>query len=204
MEGKEKMEFLKYIKECDEVIASGNVGKAEELSDIIVSIFQNSIINIYDGLDSYSDSYDNNADHIKDIKLLRRKLEFFVNTKGKYSGKPVSDKSINVHAASNSSNSMNNSGNSTNTNTNINTVDIKAELTRVRDEIEANEYINSVEREEIIEKLDEIEDVIDESPTNNEKWDRLKGVVTWIGTKSYKIGEMIFPIILKSVFPDAQ
>ena len=57
-------------------------------------------------------------------------------------------------------------------------------------------------KKEINEKLNEIETVMDESPSNNEKWKKLKDVISWVTTKGYKVGEMVMPIITKSLFPD--
>jgi hypothetical protein len=102
-------------------------------------------------------------------------------------------------------NSIHGSGNSANTNnnTNINTVDIKAELSKAREKIEADEMLEDEAKKEINEKLNEIETVMDESPSNNEKWKKLKDVVSWVTTKGYKVGEMVMPIITKLLFPDA-
>lgn len=74
----------RYIELCDDVIYSNDSTRAEELENEIVSIFSNDINEITNGLSNYSlDFFDptiyetttDNIDFIKDIKLLKSKLQ---------------------------------------------------------------------------------------------------------------------------------
>lgn len=80
-------------------------------------------------------------------------------------------------------------------------VDIKAELSKVREEVEVNEILDDDAKAEIEEKLKEIEDIIDENLSNNDRWKKLKDVIIWTTTKGYKIGEMVLSIISKVASP---
>ncbi|MCM3799783.1 hypothetical protein P5F77_08235 [Caldifermentibacillus hisashii] len=74
----DKISFLQdFIKQCDEVLTNHDSREAEELTEIIVEIFQNEINNIQYGLDSYSGLglYDNTPpNYLGDIKKLKMKL----------------------------------------------------------------------------------------------------------------------------------
>ena len=107
---------------CDDVLNSKNLEEAKRVSKLIVSVFRSSISDIHNGLDNYGVSFGGKTvDHLGDIKMLKYKLEFFIDTDGGLSTNKSVDKSITLN------NSIHGSGNSANTNnnTNINTVDIK-------------------------------------------------------------------------------
>lgn len=196
------------IAECDKCISSNNSVEAERLQQFIIDTYEHLIPKLYNSLSNYNGSMyeDNDVDWIGDIKSLKKKLEFFLTTGGGFSNlnKNLDNKGITV----NSTNEIHDSGNSTNSNTNNNTInnliDIKAELSKVREKIEADEILDDESKEEINEKLNEIESVLDENPNNNEKWKKLKGVINWVTTKGYKIGEMVLPILTSAMFPDQQ
>ncbi|MDG5855263.1 hypothetical protein [Clostridium beijerinckii] len=192
----------KFIDKCDEVLASKDNNQADKLSGEIIGLFQSIIPNLTSGLDAYDYKYMNGGtpDYLYDVRVLRDRLEFLVETRGVYSSMHQVDKSIKIE------NGINNSGNSTNNNTNTlnNTVNIKTELSKIRDKIEDDEMLSDEDKEEINQKLNEIENVMDESQTNNEKWRKLKAVVNWVTTKGYKVGEMIIPLITKALFSEEQ
>ncbi|MCB2300573.1 hypothetical protein [Clostridium tagluense] len=190
-----------YVGKCDVVLEGADVGEAKDLSKEIISIFKSIIPNVKDELDQYRVVYaSREIDYMGDIRLLKAKILFLVDTKGEFALSQSVDKSINV------TNGIHSSGNSTNTNTNTNTntIDFKAELSKIREKIEADETLDDGAKEEINAKLNEIEIVMDEDTTNNEKWKKLKGVVNWVTTKGYKVGEMVMPLLIKSMFPEVQ
>lgn len=202
--------ILEYMDKCDVVLKNNNYEQAKELQYDVINVFEQFIPAIYSTLDQimvFPSS--RKVDYIGNINKLKGKLRILLVTEGKYSlVNQEKDGGMNLNISNNSS--VSGSGNSTNTNTNTNTnnlnntVDIKAELSKVREKIEADEMLDDDAKEEIKGKLDEIETVMDQNPTNNEKWKKLKGVVSWITTKGYKVGEMIMPLITKALFPEAQ
>lgn len=199
MLGSVRNRFKDYINKCDEVLVSEDIQEAERLQTKITGIFGGMIPKLDEGLDEWYCEGDN-VDYLCNIEVLRGKLDIHLAAKGEYLvvNSTKVDRSINLN------NTLKDSGNSTNTNTNTltNTVDIKAELSKVREQIEADEVLGDDDKEEINEKLDEIEAVMGEDPTNNEKWKKLKGVVNWVTTKGYKIGQMLMPLITKALFPE--
>lgn len=198
-------EFKRFIEEhinmCEDVLKSKNYSRAEELQGIIINAFSQFIPNIDSSLDCiwlYPST--RQVDYIGNIEKLRDKLKVLLITNGKYSIDNNSNPAVVVNANS----SVSGSGNSTNTQNQTvnNTLDIKLELDKVRAEVEADEVLDDDAKEEINEKLNEIEEVMNGSPTNNEKWKKLKSTFSWIATKSYKVGQWIMPIITKALFPE--
>lgn len=204
MNGEFKKFVRDYIERCDEVLRKSDIRKAEELQELIINTFGEFIPNITSTLDNYEYSFGESrqVDFLGDINKLKEKLRLLSITGGGYS---IKDKRLNsvVTVTNNNDNGINNSGNSTNNNTNTvnNTIDIKAELYKIREKIEDDEILDDNSKEEIQSKLNEIETVMDENPSNNEKWKKLKSVITWTTTKGYKIGEMIMPLLIKVLFP---
>lgn len=208
-----------YIEKCNKELDSRVVSTAHDLQEEIVSAFDEVIPNIRKNLDSRSYAVIGGGykevDYIGNIKKLKGKLEILLATNGTYKigSDANADNSKNLHSVVvNANNSVSGSGNSTNTNTNTqtqnqtvnNTLDIKVELDKVRAEVEADEVLDDDAKEEINEKLNEIEEVMNGSSTNNEKWKKLKDTFKWVATKSYKVGKWIMPIITKVLFQNAE
>lgn len=205
-------EFInEFINKCDTVLSKGDVEEARRLQSIILNTF-NEIIpkigsNLHRSLAVHSTVQ---IDYLGNIEKLKNKLKVFLISGGVYSDTKASSVVVNanssVSGSGNSTNTVNPSITNNNTNTNNqtvnNTFDFKLELDKVREEVEADEVLGEKDKEEINEKLNEIEEVMNGSPTNNEKWKKLKGVVNWVTTKGFKIGKMIMPIITKALFPE--
>ncbi|MGG7201074.1 hypothetical protein ACQPUL_10010 [Clostridium butyricum] len=193
-----------YIYKCNEVLKTGSDDDAKALDYLIVGVFDNIIPNIHTGLHAYS--YGGN--HKEDIEMLREKLRLLKVLDGNYSRFNPKSKAIDI--TNNTTSSLLGSGNSTNTNNNTNTnivnatFDVKTELDKARKEVEENEYLDDDAKEEINEQLNQIESVMGEDQSNNEKWKKLKSVVNWVTTKGYKIGQLVMPLITKALFPEAE
>ncbi|WP_321993054.1 hypothetical protein [Clostridium butyricum] len=203
----QKEPIKQYIEKCSVVLEKRDINEAEKLSNSIISIFKYIIPDIESGLNKGTvDAKFRRVgiDYLFNISLLKEKLEFLIQTEGRFMISNLTDNSIKID------NGISNSGNSTNTNTNTNTntvnatFDIKAELDKARQSIEDDEVLGDEDKEEINAKLDEIETVMAEDPSNNEKWKKLKSVVNWVTTKGYKIGQLVMPLITKALFPEAE
>lgn len=202
----QEMDLLieEYIHKCDEVLKNGSDTEAKNLDYTIVAVFNKIIPNIHTGLHAYSYG----GDHKEDIRMLKEKLRLLKVVDGNYSRFDPKGKAIDI--TNNTTSNISGSGNSTNTNTNNNTntvnatFDIKTELDKARQIIEDDEVLGDEDKEEINAKLDEIETVMAEDPSNNEKWKKLKSVVNWVTTKGYKIGQLVMPLITKALFPEAE
>lgn len=71
------------------------------------------------------------------------------------------------------------------------------DFTAVRLSIGMMEGISSIEKEEVIEKLGEIEEICSLPLTRKKKWDKLRQYVVWISGKDVKIAMKLLPLFLK-------
>lgn len=212
MDNKEFLEVMQinsYIQECKKVVEQNDNTFAYKTVKKMCGIFVGVIPGFKDELDYYNVTKEytgEQKDYLGDLEIIIGKLNFFMSTFGKYSD--VNKGGTNINTSIKNDSSINNSGNSTNNNSNVNTntinatLDIKSEIDRIREEIEADEVLGEEDKAEINEKLDEVEKVMGESNGNNEKWKKLKSVISWSTTKGYKIGKMIMPLIIKTLFPE--
>lgn len=185
-----------YIDKLEKGVVS--IEEARNLIKSIVDLYKKYIPNIDKNLVSrrYIGSGNDIEEFESDFKLLIERLKIYLN---KRKGEKVSVINNNTASISNSGNSINN-----NTNTVKANFDIKEELDKARKKVEENEYLDDDAKAEINEQLDKIDEVMSEDSKNNDKWKKLKGVISWISTKTYKIGEMVMPIITKALFPDVE
>lgn len=194
-----------YISKCDSVVTTTDMAEAKFLEKSIVNAFEGFIPGLKNNLD-FSWGNKREVDYIGNIKKLREKLKGLLFTNGSYKIGAETEDNKEPSVVVNTNNSISGSGNSTNTNTNTqnqtvnNTFDIKAELDNVRKELEDDESLGEADKEEINEKINEIEAVMNGSPTNNDKWRNLKDVINWVTTKGFKIGKLIMPVITKALF----
>ena len=49
----------------------------------------------------------------------------------------------------------------------------------------------------VLERIDEIERVINTDTSKKTKWEKIKPVLIWIADKSYDLGKTILPLLLK-------
>lgn len=185
-----KHQVQRDISRCEEILQSQDVQAADDLTDEIIHVYENYIKNIHNGVTSY-ETY-SNTDHLKDINLLKRKLEIFLAHIKDGSYKEITPKpGIVVN-----NNSINNNKNE---NSNVNQLQVDFELTfnQLREEIRNNSHLSQEETDEIINKIDEIEDIAESDITKKEKWAKLRGCLGWLGTKGLDIGLKLLPIILE-------
>lgn len=192
-----------YISQGQVVIQQGDNSLAKNFIKEVVSALETIIPNIKSGLEAYNmRGWSATGDFLHDLSILISKLKVCIACEGNYNLSKTEGIQL--------TNKIEGSGNSTNTNTNTTTqnqtvnsaFDIKVELDKVREEITADEVLDDSVKEEINERLNEIEEVMKGSQNNNEKWKKLKSTFSWIATKSYKVGQWIMPIITKALFPE--
>ena len=161
-----------------------------DFTDEIIHVYENYIKNIHNGVTSY-ETY-SNTDHLKDINLLKRKLEVFLAhiKDGSYKeSAPKPGIVVNNNSINNNKNDVSNS----------NQIQLNFELmfNQLREEILNNPYLPQEETDEIVEKIDEIEDIAESNISKKEKWTKLRGYLGWLGTKGLDIGLKLLPIILE-------
>lgn len=89
--------------------------------------------------------------------------------------------------------------NNQNDNTNINSIDISITFDQARDRIENNPYLAPEAIAEIVEKINELETINNESASKPNKWAKTKGVLSWLATQGVEIAATIIPLVLKVI-----
>jgi len=92
--------------------------------------------------------------------------------------------------------SLNVSNTNINTNENSNYINIQLKIENAKKTINNNESLEPKERQEILEKLKKIEEIINSDEKKGDKWFKLRDIGKWIFDKSVDIGITLLPIIL--------
>ncbi len=83
------------------------------------------------------------------------------------------------------------------TNTNENKVDINISFSDVRKEIENMSALSDAEIEEILNKINELEKIVQSSDRKSKKWEKAKGIVKWVADKGVDVGIALLPLLLQ-------
>lgn len=82
------------------------------------------------------------------------------------------------------------------TNTNENNVSIKS-FPETKIEIENMTSLPDTEIEEILSKIDELENIVNSTDRKTKKWENAKDIIKWVADKGVDVGTALLPIILQ-------
>ena len=185
---KEAEVVKEHIIECEEALRNNDVENIRKLGTRILSIYRLKILTL-NRWRVFEPTIENMERLICTLKLYQGELI------DKQSIEELRQQKVSLSA------SINNSGNSTNTNintnTNTNNLDIKAMFEDARKVIEDDEALGEEEIEEIISKINEIEEIGNEEISKSKKWRKLKTCVSWITTKGVKVATTLMPLMMK-------
>ena len=85
--------------------------------------------------------------------------------------------------------------NNTNTNENNNSVSVTFES--VRDKVNNMTSLPDEDIEEIQNRIDEIEEIVNSKETKSKKWSKAKEIIKWIADKGVDVGIALLPLLLK-------
>ncbi len=83
------------------------------------------------------------------------------------------------------------------TNTNENKIDINISFNDVRKEIENMSTLPNDEINEILEKINKLEKIVNSSERKSKKWENAKEIVKWIADKGVDVGIALLPLLLQ-------
>ena len=66
-----------------------------------------------------------------------------------------------------------------------------------KQEIENMSALTDDEIEEILQKINQLEGVVNSSDRKSKKWENAKGIIKWVADKSFDIAKVIIPLVLK-------
>lgn len=146
--------------------------------------------------------YMNNPDLLSDVRILKAKLEYEKaslsdsNEKAKLQLQAEQEKrdleKLRLQAELSKGSIM---IQNTNNNENHNTISVTFES--VRDAVGNMTSLPDEDIEEIKNKIDEIEAIVNSKESKSKKWSRAKEIVKWIADKGVDVGIALLPLILK-------
>lgn len=80
---------------------------------------------------------------------------------------------------------------------NTNEINISVSFEQVRQQIEDMTSLTDEETQEIKERLNELEKIINSQDKKKTKWEKSKGILTWLADKSFDVGMALLPLLLK-------
>ena len=76
-------------------------------------------------------------------------------------------------------------------------VSVNITFQKARSEVKEMSSLTDEQTQEVLERIDEIEQVINTDISKKTKWERIKPVLAWLADKSYDLGKIILPLLLK-------
>ncbi|GAA0866628.1 hypothetical protein [Paraclostridium tenue] len=208
--------ILKDIKRIDEKLNSTcyHFYEAENLQKELVAKYRGDIDHIEKDLDyediafdMYGNRFETPADYRSNLNNIKAKLEWHLaklrDEKKQPKEQPVPNVSFvtnnNNHNHSDNHSSNTNSNNLSNNNNNSNTVDVKLLFEEARNVIEDDISLGEEELQEILAKINELEQLNNSDEKPREKWEKAKGAMTWLFTKGPKVATTILPLITEVI-----
>lgn len=84
-----------------------------------------------------------------------------------------------------------------NSNSNITQINININFEDARKKIENMTSLSQLEIEEILEKINNIEDIIKSKDRKTKKWENCKSIIKWVADKGVDVGTTLLPLLLK-------
>lgn len=78
-----------------------------------------------------------------------------------------------------------------------NTVNISISFEEARKQVEEMSSLTDEQTRDVLERIEEIERVLNTDTSKKRKWEKIKPVLVWLADKSYDLGKTILPLLLK-------
>lgn len=84
------------------------------------------------------------------------------------------------------------------TNVNVtNNINVSITFEQVRSQIEEMTSLTDEETQEILDKITELEEIINSKDKKKTKWEKAKSVLVWLADKSFDVGMTLLPLLMK-------
>ena len=83
------------------------------------------------------------------------------------------------------------------TNNNENRIDVDISFNSVREKVKVMSALPEAEINEILRKIDEIENIVHSSDRKAKKWENAKNIIKWIADKGVDVGITLLPLLLQ-------
>lgn len=167
------------IRRGKEIIEKSDKVNCNDFHKTLISKYS-PIINSFDKK-LYVLMYDENKTScLSNIKTMVEKLELF-KAMGYRNMNDNVDAGIIIH----------------NNNTNSNTIDISISFEQARKNIEDMTALTEAEVEEILSKMDELEEIVQSKDRKTKKWDNAKGIIKWVADKGVDVALTFLPLLMQ-------
>lgn len=168
------------IKKCEELIKSGRANQTD--LDMLVEKYSMDIPSFRIGIANHIPGM--GANEVENIKIVKAKLEYLLNR---------DEKSIATYK--NNGNTFNFSQNNSNTNN----ISVTITLDEIREKIKDNTFLSEQDKNVLISKLQEIENLQKSNESRSKKWETAKKILSFILDKGADIAIMFIPQILAAL-----
>lgn len=177
-----------YINRCTSVIDNKDETNADLLETEIVSVFENDIDNITNGLDNYLGiGNDRKINFLRDVELLKKKLELYkANILTSYNNSTTNNKIPKIN--------VNNNVNSTSSAVNTISINFEQTIKSVLEELENVDMKENTDLELIKNDVQELQKFL---KSNNEikAYTKLTKIVKYIADKAIDGGITLLPYL---------
>lgn len=189
-----------YIEKLDNA-SSLEQSEVEALIEDITRVFisQDELRELW--LDYYN-SFNDSNDLMSDVRKLKTKLEYnkavLIDENEKVKQRAKSEQELRELEKLRLQVELKKTGITiNNTNTNENNNSVSATFESVRDKVNNMTSLPDEDIEEIQNRIDEIEEIVNSKETKSKKWSKAKEIIKWIADKSVDVGITLLPLILK-------
>lgn len=112
---------------------------------------------------------------IDNLKLIKAKLETFCFGANAANNSQAPSTQVNLH----------------------NNTSVSISFEQASKQVEEMTSLTNEETEEILDKISEIQRVVESKDSKKSKWEQIKPVLKWLADKSYDLGKTILPLLLK-------
>jgi len=183
---KREKEIKRDIQKIEEALQSANISEMQSLHKYLDGKYQCCIADwgksMYGYINGHGFNYEwlNDEASLKDnLSTMKPKLEAFIhgwNTKGQPSNY-ARNSDVNV---------------TVNTNVNVNIT-----FEQVREKIENMTSLTDDQTKDALDKVSEIEAVVNGEGSKKFKWEKIKPILTWLADKSFDVAMTILPLLLQ-------
>lgn len=182
---------------------SNNDEVTRTLQKELVAKYRNEIANIDKDLDrgviALNGGAGRSPNYVLNLNNIKAKLEILL-AKLRYERSRPKEQSAPLVNVTNTNSSDNHSNNNNNlSNTNNNTVDVKLLFEDARKNIENDTSLSDTEVEEILNRINELEEVHNSEESPRSKWSKSKQVMSWLLEKGPKIASTLLPLIAEVI-----
>lgn len=87
--------------------------------------------------------------------------------------------------------------NNSNHNANTNSLELNLSFEQAKAAVENMTALSSAEIDEILQKIDELEYIVQSGEKKSKKWENAKKFVKWVADKGFDVAKVILPLVLK-------